>query len=65
MPVKWLTESQACEHVDRSPRTLRMWRLNGEVQFHRQSKTDIFYDADSLNACVSRQAYRLRDLVSA
>lgn len=57
-PIRWLTEPQAAKYIERSPRTLRMWRQHNEVVSYRQSRTKIMYDVESLNRCAALQDSR-------
>ncbi len=56
--TRWLTEDQASTYIERSPRTLRMWRKHNEVVAHRQSKSRILYSVESLNQCAAVQKSR-------
>ncbi|MCZ4077817.1 hypothetical protein O1W68_07690 [Rhodococcus sp. H36-A4] len=63
--IKWITEQQAAELIDRSPRTLRKWRTRGEVTAYRQAgiRGLVLYDTHSLRECAATQAMRLHENV--
>lgn len=58
--IKWVTEDQAAVIADRSHRTLRKWRSQGEVSAFRQVGADglVLYDADSVRECAASMAIR-------
>ncbi|WP_442972869.1 helix-turn-helix domain-containing protein [Rhodococcus sp. IEGM 1354] len=59
--VRWVTEREAAELVNRSPRTLRVWRQRGQVNAFRQVgiRGLILYEKDSVRECAAAQAMRL------
>jgi hypothetical protein len=57
-PIRWLTEPQAATYIERSPRTLRMWRQHNEVVAYRQSRSRVLYEVESLNRCAAIQKAR-------
>lgn len=63
--VRWVTEHEAAELVNRSPRTLRLWRQRGEVSAFRQAGLAglVVYDEASIRKCAATQALRYQENV--
>lgn len=60
--IRWITEDQAAKLVERSPRTLRLWRQRGEVCAFKQAGIAglVLYDETTLRACAATQVMRLQ-----
>ncbi len=53
-----LTTRQAAEHVNRTPRTLRLWRRRGDLIGHSRDNGSILYSLEELERAVQIQAER-------
>lgn len=59
--ARWVTEHQAAQIVERSPKTVQAWRLAGEVIAHKQGQRRTMYLVESLEECQRRMDERYRN----
>lgn len=58
---RWVNEQHAAELVQRSPRTLQLWRKQGEVTAYSHGRRRVMYSVASLIDCRDRMVERYRN----